>query len=342
MKSWYLDTPSPNLTSGFENDALSEYATSTFGDVLQISFADTAILCSPDLSDTYKIRCVIQGNTADTQLKSIERTILVPIGTLHAGNYVYYDREYWIVDGYPGNNKSYEKATLKLCQYKLRWQKDDGSIVERWCNLTSASKYDVGEGGNNTIILTSNNYTILIPYDDDGHTIEGKRVFIDTSSNPHKVFKITRNDDPLFLFGSHGGVLSLIADKTELDAERDRPDLKLCDYVDLSSPTLPTQKQDDKATNLFATILYVKDKNLKVGFPRTYAVSLTDDLGNPVDWHGHMITWYMPAYVEYAKSENQVQLIVKDESYIGSSFTLQCQVDDDVSVSIDVAIMEGF
>ncbi len=219
MKEWYLTNPKPNITSGYENDALSEYAQDNFTDVLETTFSDTALLFNYSLSESKEIKCVIQGNIANTQLNSMERTILVPIGTLHSGDYIFFEDEYWIVDGRPGNNKSYEKATLKECQYKLRWQKDDGTIIERWVYLTSSSKYDVGENGNNTIVLTSNNYLITIPNDEDSMTLDGKRVFIDLSDIPEKVFKITRNDDVLFAHGSHGGTLNLIADKVELNKE---------------------------------------------------------------------------------------------------------------------------
>lgn len=240
MKEWYLNCPSPNITSGYENDALSEYAQDNFTDVLETTFSDTALLFNYSLSESKEIKCIIQGNIANTQLKSMERTILVPIGTLHSGDYVFFEDEYWIVDGRPGNNKSYEKATLKECQYKLRWQKDDGTIIERWVYLTSSSKYDVGENGNNTIILTSNNYLITIPNDEDSMTLDGKRVFIDLSDIPEKVFKITRNDDVLFAHGSHGGTLNLIADKVELNKETDNQELRLCDYID-STPTPPSE-----------------------------------------------------------------------------------------------------
>ena len=265
MKEWYLTNPKPNITSGYENDALSEYAQDNFTDVLETTFSDTALLFNYSLSESKEIKCVIQGNIANTQLKSMERTILVPIGTLHSGDYVFFEDEYWIVDGRPGNNKSYEKATLKECQYKLRWQKDDGTIIERWVNLTSSSKYDVGENGNNTIILSSNNYLIIMPNDKDSMTIEGKRVFIDLSDIPEKVFKITRNDDVLFAHGSHGGTLNLIADKVELNRETDNQELRLCDYID-PSPTPPSEPTTpDETEDLYAKITFKGSQVLKIG-----------------------------------------------------------------------------
>ena len=333
MKEWYLNCPSPNITSGYENDAISEYAQDNFTDVLETTFSDTALLFNYSLSESKEIKCVIQGNIANTQLKSMERTILVPIGTLHSGDYIFFEDEYWIVDGRPGNNKSYEKATLKECQYKLRWQKDDGTIIERWVYLTSSSKYDVGENGNNTIILTSNNYLITIPNDEDSMTLDGKRVFIDLSDVPEKVFKITRNDDVLFAHGSHGGTLNLIADKTEFNKETDNQELRLCDYIDSSSPTPPSEPTTpDETEDLSVAISGTT--NLRIGVARNYTATLSDKDGNAVQWDNTEYGWNVASDFDVKQSvtENKISLTVEDEDFIDSSFLLQVIKLDDNSV----------
>ena len=339
MKEWYLNCPSPNITSGYENDALSEYAQDNFTDVLETTFSDTALLFNYSLSESKEIKCVIQGNVANTQLKSMERTILVPIGTLHSGDYIFFEDEYWIVDGRPGNNKSYEKATLKECQYKLRWQKDDGTIIERWVYLTSSSKYDVGENGNNTIILTSNNYLITIPNDEDSMTLDGKRVFIDLSDIPEKVFKITRNDDVLFAHGSHGGTLNLIADKTEFNKETDNQELRLCDYIDSTPPTPPSEPTiPDETEDLSVTISGTT--NLKIGVTRTYTATLSDKDGNAVQWDDAKYSWNVASDfdVKQTVTENKISLTVEDEDFIDSSFILSVIKLDDGSVIGDFEI----
>ena len=344
MKEWYLTNPKPNITSGYENDALSDYAQDNFTDVLETKFSDTALLFNYSLSESKEIKCVIQGNIANTQLKSMERTILVPIGTLHSGDYIFFEDEYWIVDGRPGNNKSYEKATLKECQYKLRWQKDDGTIIERWVNLTSSSKYDVGENGNNTIILTSNNYLITIPNDEDSMTLYGKRVFIDLSDVPEKVFKITRNDDVLFAHGSHGGTLNLIADKTEFNKETDNQELRLCDYIDSSTtppsePTTPDETEDLSVTISGTT-------NLRIGVTRTYTATLSDKDGNAVQWDDTKYGWNVASDFDVKQSvtENKISLTVEDEDFIDSSFILQVIKLDDSSViaEIEITVIDVF
>ena len=345
MKEWYLinDNTSPNMIGGFENQGFIDCKEDAFLESLSTDIADDFILCNHDLSENQQIRGIIQGNTADTQLKSMERAVLVPIGTLHSGDYIFFEDEYWIVDGRPGNNKIYEKATLKECQYKLRWQKKDGTIIERWANLTSASKYDVGEGGNSVILLSSNNYTILIPHDEDGQTIEGQRVFIDTANNPKKVFKITRNDDPLFFHGSHGGILSLLADKKEFNPNSDRPDLRLCDYIEEpTTPTPPQPSEPDKTTDLRAIISGRND--LKIGTSRIYTISFTNEDGEPINWNDVEFSWNIETVFDVVQSinGNQIELFVDDESLVDSSFLLQCIVHDYVIVQVKITITSGY
>lgn len=343
MQEWYLinNSTKPNVIGGYENLGFLDNKDDAFSESLTTDIADDIFLYNHDLSESIQLRGIIQGNTADTSLKSMERSLLVPIGTLHSGDYIYFEDEYWIVDGRPGNNKIYEKAILKECQYKLRWQKDNGEIIDRWVNLTSASKYDVGETGNNIIMLTSNNYTIVIPYDEDSITLDGKRVFIDMSPNPKKVFKITRNDDVLFIHGKHGGTLSLIADKTELNTAVDRPDLRLCDYITTNTtPLLPL----DETTVLKANIN--GNQNLKVGFSRTYTVTFANLDGNNIDWNNVNFTWEVISNFDVKQeiNNNKIQLSVNDDSLIGESFLLQIKLQDDNSIvaKSEISIVEGW
>ena len=343
MQEWYLigNNTKPNMIGGYENEGFLDCKDDAFYETLETDLADIVILYNYDLSESKEIRGIIEGNTADTQLKSMERSILVPVGTLHSGDYIFFEDEYWIVDGRPGNNKIYEKATLKECQYKLRWQKDDGTIVERFANLTSSSKYDVGENRNNTIILTSNNYLIIMPNDKDSMTIDGKRVFIDLSDIPEKVFKITRNDDVLYNHHTHGGTLNLIADKTELNKEKDNQELWLCDYIDISSPSTPTPPKPsnpDETADLSAKIS--GNTNLRIGVTRTYTVTLSDKEGNAVQWNDTKYSWNVISDFDVSQTvtENKISLTVEDEDFIDSSFLLQVIKLNDSSVLSEIEI----
>ena len=343
MKEWYLLTQDtrPNSIGGYENVSFIDYKDDAFQEALQTDIASTVTLYNYDLTDSKNIRCIIQDNIASTQLKSMERTVLAQIGTLKAGMYIFFENRYWLITGYPGNNKIYEKATMILCQYKLRWQNNDGNVIERWANFTSASKYDTGRSGNETIILTSNNFTVLLPEDDDSFTLDNKRVFIDRDiKNPKKVFEITRSDDVLYLYGKdHGGILSFIADKDELNPKADRPDLGLCDY----KPPRPLPPKPDETTDLSAIIS--GNKNLKIGFPRTYTVIFTDKNGNEIGWKDINFKWNIVSSIDanlisQDLSENKIKLYIEDDSLMDEKIKLQIIVGNIVKSEIEILISE--
>lgn len=342
MKEWYLmDNYKPNAVSGFEGDVLTDFAQSNYADLLTTAISDTVLLYDSSLSNCKEVKCLIQGNTADTQLKSMERTGLFPIGTVKAGMYVFFDGAFWLITGYPGNNKSYEKATLILCQYKLKWQNADGVVVERWINASSGSKYDIGESETKTITLASDNLILLMPDDEETLNLDGKRVFIDKRPVPTKVYKITRSDDVLFDYGIHGGILSFITDRKELNANTDNQELGICDYI---SPTTPPEN-DDETTILSDTIAGTisGNKNLKVGFSRTYTSNLIDEDGNAVEWSDEF-KWNIVGDIEVSLTENgnQAELLVEDEDLIDETFVLAVNYGDTVICDLSITITSAF
>ena len=345
MKEWYLEHTPPESTSGYESDAISEYGESDFTDILFTNFAKTVTLYNHDLSESKEVRCIVQGNTADTQLKSMERIFLFEIGTVKAGMYIFFENRYWLIDGYPGNNGSYEKAISVLCQYNLRWQNTKGEILERWCSLTSASKYDVGENGNNTILLTSNNYSIKIPYDDEVIELEGKRVFIDKrKTNPTKVFKLTRDDDVLYDYGDeyHGSILNLIADKDEFNPTSDNQELRICDYNSIpSTPDAPTTPTEEIVVSI------VGFDTIRVGKTKSWSVEFKDKNGNNVevdDWKWNIKADFDTSKLARQESDLEIKITAQDDdSLVDESFLLQIlSGDGTILAEKQIDIIEGF
>ena len=266
------------------------------------------------------------------------------------GDYIHdtKDDTYWLVYNSFNVNDVHYEGKLIQCNYLLKWQLSDGKVVERWANIVSASKYDTGETGNATIVLSSNNFTVLIGFCEEGYELEGKRVFIDKRNiNPEKVFKMTRGDDVLFDSGNMGALFSFIADKTEFNKDEDRPDLKLCNYIDVDSdsdntdtPTTPPENPDEM-TDLRVGIS--GNKNLKVGFSRTYTATITDADGNAVEWD-NTYSWNVAADFEVSQEvkNNKITLLVEDDSLIGESFLLQVIKSNSVLSEIEITVVEAF
>lgn len=251
------------------------------------------------------------------------------------------DDTYWLIyNSFNVNDVHYEGKMIQ-CNYLLRWQLANGKIIERYSNIVSASKYDVGETGNSTLVLSSNNYTILIGYCGEGFELEGKRVFIDIKpTKPTKVFKITRSDDVIYNSDGAGSLLSFIADKTEFNPNKDNQELRICDYIDPSSPLPPTPPEPDETTVLRCVIS--GNASLKNGYKRPYSVKFTDKDENTINWENINFKWNIvndPGLITNAY-ENKIDILFDDEDSIGSSFLLQVIVEGKILAESKITIIE--
>ena len=260
------------------------------------------------------------------------------------GDYIHdtKDNTYWLV--YTAFNVNDIEYTGKLiqCNYLLRWQLSDGGIIQRWANIVSASKYDTGENGNSTIVLSSNNFTILMGYCDEALELEEKRVFIDVRKVPKKVFKITRGDDVIYNAGNMGMLLSFIADKVELNKDKDNQELGICDYIHPTSPTPPKPSNPNETAVLNANISGTS--NLRIGVTRTYTATLCDKGGNAVQWDDTKYGWNVKSdfNVKQTVTENKISLTVEDEDFIDSSFILSVinLYDGSVIAEIEITVID--
>jgi len=256
------------------------------------------------------------------------------------------DDTYWLVYNSFNVNDVHYEGKLIQCNYPLKWQLSNGKVVERWANIVSASKYDTGETGNSTIVLSSNNFTVLIGFCEEGYELEGKRVFIDKRNvNPEKVFKITRGDDVLFDSGNMGALFSFIADKTELNRDEDRPDLKLCNYIEVNNdtdPSITTPPTDPENPNETTDLTAVIDgkETIRCGVERTYTALFADMDGNAVEDVNFSWNVVSNFAIEQSLNGNKIELFVGDDSFIDESFILQLLVDGTVKTELEITVVE--
>lgn len=239
MKHWYYEpiaSDSTGMISDSNSAAYKQLLDTEGAGMLDFAMAsgirDVVTVYDSDLSNPRTVECIMQHKAADTYLQSMQRRIICHPNTIHSGQYVFDGQTYWIAVGYPDNVYGiYEKCVLLICQYCVKWQNANGDIVSRWCNATTASKYDMGQVRNEYYIRSSNNFTLIFPADDETEELYNKRVFIDTHEKPWKTYRLTRDDDILLYYGNRGGCYSFIVNKEELNPEKDNMELGICDYV---------------------------------------------------------------------------------------------------------------
>lgn len=331
MQEWYLlnKNTRPNETSGFENDAFLDNYEDAFDEALETNIATNVIVYNSTLTWSKNVRCIIQDNVANTQLNSMARCALFQVGTTKAGMLVFFENRYWLITGYPGNNTIYEKVTLSLCQWKIKWQNRIGNIIERWVNISTASKYEMGENKNYIMTFPTNNYIMMVGYDSETINLDGVRFFMDRNiQNPQKIYKVTRDDDPIYNYGDeHGCVLNFILDRDEFNKETDNKELMICDYDSyLKEPSKPIITPSQKLN-----ISIIGNDELAVGFEQTYILVFTNDNGDEVDKPSDFdFEWNVESNYGYSiiqsinpKNKQEITLLCRDEEIVNSTLMLE-------------------
>lgn len=317
------------------------------------------------LKDTIIRKSVDNPSYKDVLLNGEETKLIINTGTkpyfkefeslpnqkVLAGDYIEWANSTWLVLNADCDDEIYTDGNLRQCQHRIYWQKADGTIVSRFAYTENASAYNNGETGNNTITLESNQFMVYMPYDDETADLDnGVRVHMSRSNRRCKPYDLTRPDDVTYGFGEKG-VLNIIFTQTQYNQDKDKlitledgTQAWICDYVemdDIDTPTTPPENPDEM-TDL--RVVISGNKNLKVGFSRTYTATITDIDGNEVT--DVDFDWYVDSdfAIEQFVDGNKIELLVEDEDLVGETFTLSVTAikNSVVETSVEITVVEAF
>lgn len=260
------------------------------------------------------------------------------------GDYIYDEREgtYWLcTESYNINDVHYE-GKLTECNWYLRWQRADGVIVEYPAQDLNSTQYNSGESGNATITLGSAQHMETVQANEDTLALASPQRFY-VSRNHTIPFVVTQNDSTALNYGTKG--ICRITVTQDVIRDVDRPDLGICDYREIDNTDTPSEdptppENPDEMTDL--RVVISGNKNLKVGFSRTYTVKFTDENGNEIDesdW-----TWDVGAdHIDVVEQNgNEIELLIENDDYIGSSFILSVVKDTVTLAQIEITVVEAF
>ena len=285
------------------------------------------------------------NNTFKKKIKSKHST------PFNLGDYIEWNNQIWLVTLLDSNDKTYHSGYMYLCTVPLRWQNAKGEIVERWAYSEDFTKYSSGISSNNTTTVGDNQYGLTLPIDEETKTLKRDMRFpidFDDAEEP-EIYKLTNrkvmlNNNSYF---DRGGTMIATMSFNELNKSTDKrvamPDGKevwICNYTE---PTTP--EEDDKTTILSSVITgkITGNKTLKVGFSRTYTVSLLDENGNAIKWSDEF-SWNTVSDFEVGLTENgnQVELFVDDEDLVDETFVLAVNYGDKVICDLSITITSAF
>lgn len=339
-KKWYLMNGTDRY-SGFENDDFESQAQEGFNEILSTFLRKELELYSSDLLQKQNIRCIVQKNVENTELSSMEREILVPIGSCKAGMYFKYQDLFWMVTGLVDNNMMYEKALVLLCQYYLKWQNSNGDIIGRWVNVISNAQYNSGTTNSSkgtNMILQSDQLMLTAPFDDDVLSLkEQMRLIISYKKSMPSAYEITRLDSVPYAYGDNG-IVPIIVTQTPLQPENDNLELGICNYTPFSSASINPIKED-----IIKIIPKIKcsSKNIIVGTQGTkFFATFTDSDGNElrdIKYHWEIV-FEKKEDLTIKENENYILIKTSNEEFIDSKLKLILSLDNESNTKTEIII----
>lgn len=258
---------------------------------------------------------------------------------IEVGDYIYDEEEntYWIcTESFHVDNIHYE-GKFTQCNWRLRWQRPDGTILEYPCLDLNSTQYNSGESGNNTLKLGSAQHMEKVQANSDTISLASPQRFYVSRDNSIP-YVITQNDTTASNYGK--GICNITVTQDVRREDKDRPDLGICDYIDPSSPLPPTPQPPDETTVLRCVIS--GNASLKNGYKRPYSVKFTDKDENTINWENINFKWNIvndPGLITNAY-ENKIDILFDDEDSIGSSFLLQVIVEGKILAESKITIIE--
>ena len=247
---------------------------------------------------------------------------------IEVGDYIYDEEEntYWIcTESFHVDNIHYE-GKFTQCNWYLRWQRPNGTILEYPCLDLNSTQYNSGESGNSTLKLGSAQHMEKVQANSDTISLASPQRFYVSRDNSIP-YIITQNDTTASNYGK--GICNITVTQDVRREDKDRPDLGICDYIDPSSPLPPTPPVPDETTDLLAVIS--GDSEMQIGFSNIYSVTFTDKrTGSSVDCNTVDFTWNIVSdfNTEQTVTENSILLFVEDENIADEEFKLQVIVND--------------
>ena len=258
---------------------------------------------------------------------------------IEVGDYIYdeEDNTYWIcTESFHVDNIHYE-GKFTQCNWYLRWQRPDGTILEYPCLDLNSTQYNSGESGNSTLKLGSAQHMEKVQANSDTISLASPQRFYVSRDNSIP-YIVTQNDTTASNYGK--GICNITVSQDVRREDKDRPDLGICDYIDSSSPLPSSQQLPDEMTDL--TALISGNTNLRNSYERTYTVNFADIDGGTIDWQKVDYHWNVIADFDVKQTimNNQITVSVNDENLIGNTFLVQVITTNKVAAEIRVDITE--
>lgn len=220
------------------------------------------------------------------------------------------------------------KGKFTLCNWMLKWQNKDGKILEYPCYDMNSTQYNSGEQYNRNFTIESSQHMLTLPSDEN--TVElcsPQRFYLDKATVNPMTYIVTQNDTTSYNYGKKGLVKVTVYAHPN-NAETDRPDLGICDYVDMSAGSKDAGTTIDKNCCRVSKAVIEYDTTVikSGGDSQIFVGKFYDDMGNEVvdiAPHWTVICDFSDKLI-VKETDNSLSIGIDDDTYIDEEFKIIC------------------
>lgn len=218
------------------------------------------------------------------------------------------------------------QGRLTLCNWILKWQKKDGTILEYPCHDMNTTQYNSGEQSNKQFTIGSSQHMLTMPYDENTVVLKSpQRFFLDRDMENPTTFMVTQNDTTSYYFGKKG-LVKVTVTECAIDWDEDNLELGICDYR--SNDDLAIDTGEDNLVSK-SVISYDTTVIKSGGSSQTFKAKFFDENGNEVK--GMVPIWrFICSFqdsldVEYG--DDSITIGIDDDRFIDEDFKLMLSDD---------------
>lgn len=171
------------------------------------------------------------------------------------------------------------QGKVTMCNWMLKWQKKDGTILEYPCHDMNTTQYNSGEQSNRQFTIGSSQHMLTLPYDQNTVTLKSpQRFFLDRDYENPTTYIVTQNDTTSYNYGKKG-IVKVTVTECAIDWDEDNLELGICDYLDEDD-----LNDDTGNDNLVSKSVISYDTTVikSGGSSQTFTARFFDESGNEV------------------------------------------------------------
>lgn len=263
-----------------------------------------------------------------------------PDDWMECGDYLEYDGMVWLCLNSYVFHQLYCRATFMSCDWQVFWINENGEIKCQYVIDQNNTQYNSGETSSSVMTLGATQHMLRMQCNPDTVLLDSPvRFAIDRNLKKPTCYKVTQNDNSSYNYGK--GLCSITVMEVAFNANTDKlitlPDHQkvwICDYIKKDKLSVLPAVTDIKA-------VISGNRELKVGFYRSYKVTFSDKEGKEIPWESVNFKWNINCNFDIGllnqeTVDNTIKISVKDEELIGSSFLLCVTVDNKMISQINV------